>query len=90
MAFGGLHGIKNVEVSTNAGTTWHEATIEPRLSPYAWVLWNYRWDVPTEGEYTLVVRAMDGSGKAQATQLGGPTPSGTIGLHAITVLVRNT
>ena len=79
IAFGGEHGIQQVEVSTDAGKIWHTAALQPPLSPYAWVFWNYDWVIPASGEYTLMVRAIDGRGVGQKDKPGD--------VHAITVEV---
>ena len=77
IAFGGEHGIQQVEVSTDAGKTWHAAELQSPLSPYAWVFWNYEWTIPDTGEYTLMVSATNGLGVKQETKPGKA--------HAITV-----
>lgn len=79
IAFSGRPGVGNVEVSTNEGKTWQVASIEPRLSPYAWVVWNYEWNIPSQGEHVLMVRATDTEGQAQSSKPGD--------LHAVTVIV---
>ena len=88
IAFSGLRGIRKVEVSTDGGTTWHQATLEPALSPYAWVLWSYRWKIPGPGRYKLVARATDGDGMLQSPTRRGEFPDGKSGLHDITVKVE--
>ena len=82
IAFGGEHGIQHVEVSTDAGKTWHAAELQSPLSPYAWVFWNYEWTIPGSGEYTLMVSATNGLGVKQETQPGKA--------HAITVEAKYT
>ena len=77
IAFGGEHGIQQVEVSTDAGHTWNLATLQTPLSPYTWVFWNYEWNIPAKGEYSLAVCATNGLGERQDTKPGN--------LHAITV-----
>ena len=85
VAFGGLHGIRKVEVSTDGGQTWRETTLEPLLSPYAWVLWSYRWGISSAGRYTLVARATDGRGVLQEATPRRAYPNGATGLHEIVV-----
>ncbi len=77
IAFCGRSGVEMVEVCTDNGKTWQTATLEPRLSPYAWVIWNYEWKIPESGEYVIMVRATDGDRKSQFTKPGD--------LHAVTV-----
>jgi hypothetical protein len=88
IAFGGLHGISQVEVSTNAGAFWQAATLEPPLSPYSWVLWSYRWDIGKEGDYALMVRATDTRGVLQDVEPQVSFPNGDSGLHKILVTVE--
>ena len=66
-----------VEVSTDAGKTWQAATLEPRLSPYSWVIWNHEWQISISGEHVIMVRTTDGNGKTQSSKPGD--------LHAVTV-----
>ena len=47
IAFGGPNSISKVELSFDAGRTWNECTIEPPMSPYSWVIWNYTWTAQT-------------------------------------------
>src|SRR5712692_8159253 len=88
IAFSGTRGIKQVEVSTDGGTTWHPATLEPALSPFSWVRWSSRWKIPGPAHYTLVVRATDGQGTLQSLIRRGAYPDGKSGLHDITVKVE--
>jgi DMSO/TMAO reductase YedYZ molybdopterin-dependent catalytic subunit len=88
IAFSGTRGIKQVEVSTDGGTTWHPAALEPALSPFSWVRWSSRWKIPGPGHYKLVVRATDGQGILQSPIRRGEYPDGKSGLHDITVKVE--
>ena len=74
IAFGGLEKIQQVQISTDEGKTWKAATLEPPLSPYAWTHWYHDWAIRQPGEYTLAVRAIGSTGRAQATQFGVVTP----------------
>ncbi len=85
IAFAGDRGIGKVEVSTDGGRTWEPAEIKPALSPYTWVLWHKRWSPEQAGKHQLVVRATDGRGVVQTSQLAPPAPSGSSGHHAVTV-----
>jgi len=86
VAFAGDRGISQVDVSTDAGATWHEAILKRPLSNLTWVLWELPWN-PQPGSYTIVVRAIDGQGYPQTTTVAPPAPSGATGLHAIVVSV---
>ena len=74
--------------STDGGTTWHPATLEPALSPFSWVRWSSRWKIPGPAHYKLVVRATDGQGTLQSPIRRGEYPDGKSGLHDITVKVE--
>ncbi len=87
-AFAGTRGITRVELSTDGGESWREAALEPELSPFAWRFWQYRWELPSPGRYSLVVRATDGTGRIQSSEEQAPFPDGAAGLYEITVTVR--
>lgn len=87
VAFGGLHGIRRVEVSTDGGLTWRDATTSPS-PPYAWVHWLYEWRPLSAGAHTLVVRAEGRDGTLQTTTAARAYPKGTAGLHTIIALVK--
>lgn len=83
VAFGGPNTIAKVEVSFDAGKTWHEAELESPLSTKSWVIWNYRWRPPKAGKFQVVVRATDTKGQRQTEELVRPQPAGASGLHTI-------
>lgn len=87
VAFAGDRGVSRVEVTTDAGRTWREATF---MSPYrqlAWRLWSFDWRPPAAGTYVLSVRATDGAGAVQTAQQRPAATEGATGLHRITVHV---
>ncbi|MEW6682836.1 MAG: molybdopterin-dependent oxidoreductase [Nitrospirota bacterium] len=88
IAFGGLHGIRRVEVSADNGLTWHDATLSPS-PPYAWTHWTYEWRVPSPGAHTLVVRAEGRDGTRQVETAARAYPRGTSGLHTVVALVKS-
>ena len=60
--------IVKVEVSTDGGKTWKEATLE-ESAPNAWSLWEYNWQTPaTAGQHTLIARATDSLGRTQPAE----------------------
>ena len=86
IAFAGDRGIGKVEVSTDGGSTWQPAALEtPPLSADSWVRWSYAWTAPHSGDYRLVVRAVDGAGKAQEGLPNDSFPFGATGYHRISV-----
>ena len=64
--------LRSVEVKID-DDAWHEATVEPAQSKYAWKLFTYEWKGATSGEHTIVSRATDDNGTVQPTleELGG-------------------
>jgi len=87
IAFAGDRGISKVEVSTDGGKLWTDATLKKPLSPYAWVLWTHRWKPPGKGEYVIMVRAYDAAGNVQEAKITEPFPEGASGYHSIKVSV---
>jgi sulfite oxidase len=65
VAWAGEADIAKVEVSTDSGATWQPAQLGKEQSHYAWRLWNYSWNAPRPGAYTIVSRATDAQGRTQ-------------------------
>ena len=85
-AFAGERGIKRVEISTDGGQSWNDAVIKDALSPNAWALWHYDWNVGAgQKDYNLVVRATDKTGAVQTSSKTDSYPSGASGWHNILV-----
>jgi len=58
--------IVRVEVSTDGGSTWKEATLLGESKANAWRFWEFNWKTPTAlGKQTLVARATDSLGRTQ-------------------------
>jgi DMSO/TMAO reductase YedYZ molybdopterin-dependent catalytic subunit len=87
VAYAGTRGITKVEYSTDGGSTWSEASMDPPLSSLTWVLWHATWTPGAEGAYRLLVRATDGGGNLQASGQAPSYPSGSTGYHTIGVNV---
>jgi Mo-co oxidoreductase dimerisation domain len=86
VAFAGDRGISKVEVSTDGGATWKSASIKDPLSKYTWVLWTTGFIPPAvSGNYKIVVRATDKTGKIQTAEIRPPFPDGNTGYHMINV-----
>ena len=68
VAFGGMRGVRRVELSVDGGTTWRDAPfIGPNLGPYAW----RQFAVPVtleRGTHLLMSRAVDDAGNVQAPE----------------------
>ena len=68
VAFGGLNGIKRVEVSLDGGKTWNDARLTgPDLGRYAWRQFVLAAKLPA-GSHTLASRATDTAGNVQPEQ----------------------
>jgi DMSO/TMAO reductase YedYZ molybdopterin-dependent catalytic subunit len=57
--------IAKVQLSTDGGSTWSEATLLGESKPNAWRLWEFNWQTPAPGKQTLVARATDSFGQTQ-------------------------
>ena len=91
IAFGGRHGVSQVEVSID-GQDWQAAELKPPLSKWAWTLWRHAWTPSRQGDFSLRVRAYDRSGKLQTSGslLGnvlGSYPDGARGIENLEVSV---
>ena len=86
VAFAGDRGISKVEVSIDGGVTWKSASIKDPLSKYTWVLWTTGF-VPSSGSgnYKIVVRAADKTGRVQTAEIRPPFPNGNTGYHMINI-----
>ncbi len=73
-AWSGLAPVDSVEVSSNGGSTWAEAELEPAGERWAWRGWRFAWQAEP-GQYVLCSRARDEAGNEQplepAWNLGG-------------------
>ena len=94
MAFAGVAGIRQVQVSTDRGQSWGEATLVPGPAPFektSWTGW-YAWWTPAQtGRQLIQARATDGDGNQQGAEqqgvLAGVFPDGTSAIHQIQVTV---
>jgi DMSO/TMAO reductase YedYZ molybdopterin-dependent catalytic subunit len=64
-SWAGESAIARVDVSTDEGRTWHEATLGPDHAKYAWRLWHYEWLPSRPGPHAIFSRATDSSGHTQ-------------------------
>lgn len=61
--------ITKVEISADAGESWHEARLLEDSVQNAWRRWEYDWRTPpTPGKQTLRARATDSRGRVQPSQ----------------------
>jgi len=73
-AWSGLAPISAVEVSTDGGSSWADAELDPAEGPWAWRGFRFRWHAEP-GEYVVCSRARDEAGNEQPLEppwnLGG-------------------
>jgi sulfite dehydrogenase len=74
IAFDGGSGIKGVEVSSDSGATWRDATLEADYGKYSFRRWHAELDVP-RGTFVVAVRATGNDGATQRATAGW-NPSG--------------
>jgi DMSO/TMAO reductase YedYZ molybdopterin-dependent catalytic subunit len=79
-------GIEEVEVSTDGGESWNTAHLATQLAEDTWRQYVYDWEA-RPGDYTIQVRATDGTGETQTATEAPPHPSGATGYHTIDVTV---
>ncbi len=63
-AWAGRNQIEKVEVSTDDGKTWNDATLDPSIGEFAWRGWHYQWQA-SKGQHVLISRATDSAGNVQ-------------------------
>ncbi|MBD9497701.1 sulfite oxidase [Ensifer sp. ENS01] len=67
-AWGGEAAIRQVQVCSEDGSGWREASLLEKESPFAWRLWEYMWTPEKVGQYKLRCRAIDAAGRVQPDQ----------------------
>jgi len=67
VAFDSGYGIKRVEISTDGGTTWADARLDPVIGKYSWRRWRASWRPKVRGHYRLMARATNAVGETQST-----------------------
>jgi hypothetical protein len=65
IAFDGGDGIRQVDISTDAGRTWSAGRLGEDLGRFSFRRWHADWTPPSRGEYRLQVRAVTNSGEGQ-------------------------
>ncbi len=77
-AYAGTRGIKKVEVSTDGGSSWTDATLsEPLPGTDVWRQWEHTYKPRSSHE--VVVRATDGDGNLQPKEQENAYPNGASG-----------
>jgi DMSO/TMAO reductase YedYZ molybdopterin-dependent catalytic subunit len=70
-------GISRVEVSIDDGP-WQDAQLADQPNPRTWRQWWLEWEA-TPGRHTIAVRATNGLGETQTSELRDVVPSGATG-----------
>ena len=70
-------GISRVEVSIDDGP-WQEAQLADQPTPRTWRQWWLEWEA-TPGRHTIAVRATNGLGETQTSEVRDVVPSGATG-----------
>ena len=86
-AFAGNRGIQRVGYSLDDGETWHESRIDYAGTDLTWTFWSFDWTPNEPGEYTIVSRAVDGTGEPQSEERRSIVPQGATGLHRVVATV---
>ena len=84
-AFCGTRGVAAAQLSVDDGQTWSSAKLQEDLGNNAWRYFEWTWQRPSPGRYSVVVRARDGRGDWQQTSYEDIVPKGSSGLHRVTV-----
>ena len=63
-AWSGHAPIERVEVSTDDGRSWTDATLDPSIGRFAWRGWHHPWDAHA-GSHVVCCRATDAEGNTQ-------------------------
>jgi len=81
-------GVQKVEVAIDGGE-WQQAELSEPLNDATWVQWVLPWSTPADsGEHEIKVRATDGTGAVQTSEVTPPAPDGARGYHTIKVKVK--
>ena len=74
-------GISAVQVQLDGGP-WRAASLATALNKDTWVQWKAPLTL-SAGNHQLKVRAVDGTGRVQAGDVGPPAPDGATGWHTV-------
>jgi DMSO/TMAO reductase YedYZ molybdopterin-dependent catalytic subunit len=85
VAWAPTRGISRVEVQIDEGP-WQRAQLGDVLSDDTWAQWLFEWDAPP-GRHSITVRATDGTGETQTSDVRPPAPDGATGWHTRRVTV---
>ena len=84
VAWAQTRGIEMVEVQVDGGP-WMEAILPEELTIDTWRQWHVEYDF-TPGAHRIAVRATDGTGTTQTSEIVPPRPDGATGYHTVQVV----
>ncbi|MCO5996376.1 sulfite oxidase [Actinoallomurus rhizosphaericola] len=88
-SWSGEGAVRQVEVSTDGGRVWRQATPHGHRDSLGWVRWEISWRPPGPGSYELLARATDRTGTAQPDVAPYNTFGylfGAVARHPVTVI----
>jgi DMSO/TMAO reductase YedYZ molybdopterin-dependent catalytic subunit len=85
VAWAPTRGIERVELQVD-DEEWQACRLGDVASKNTWVQWLYEWDAKP-GDHVLTVRATDGNGQTQTSEIQPPAPDGATGWHSRRVRV---
>jgi len=88
-AWAGDNTVKQVDISTDFGSTWTKAKLENPKNKYDWQRWTATVKLPSDGYFEIWTRGTDSRGIMQPHVAGFWNPQGYGGnpMHRIAVLV---
>jgi DMSO/TMAO reductase YedYZ molybdopterin-dependent catalytic subunit len=69
VAWDGGYGIRTVQVSSDGGETWSDATLGEDAGRFSFRPWGFRFVPPKAGRYTMVASASNRVGQTQTAEL---------------------
>lgn len=88
IAWSGSGAVVQVDVSTDAGASWHATELNPPASLYGVQEWRYGWMPEAAGSHRLVCRATDSNGDTQPmSQRWNRLGYGNNGVHSVTISI---
>lgn len=67
VAWAGEADVAKVEISTDGGASWSQATLSHEQAHYAWRMWRHEWKA-SAGEHSILSRATDTQGRIQPAE----------------------
>lgn len=66
IAWTGEGKIQKVDISFDEGQSWEKTMLKQDPNQlYSWTFWSYKWSASKKGQYTILVRATDTTGREQ-------------------------